>query len=72
MATVKQLCETVGFGLSKFTLQKYGGVTDPSKIGFAKLTTVFDKLTDLAKGVERLRTASANSPTDATRQFAGR
>lgn len=59
LATVKQLCETVGFGLSKFTLQKYGGVTDPSKIGFAKLTTVFEKLSDLAKGVERLRTASS-------------
>ena len=43
------------FGLSKFALR----VTDPSKIGFAKLTTVFDKLTDMAKGVERLRAASA-------------
>ncbi len=59
LATVKQLCQTVGFGLSKFTLQKYGGVTDASKIGFAKLTTVFEKLSDLAKGVERLRTASS-------------
>jgi hypothetical protein len=58
LATVKQLCQTVGFGLSKFTLQKYGGVTDASKIGFAKLTTVFEKLTDLAKGVERLHSAS--------------
>ena len=44
LAKVKQLCETVGFGLSKFTLQKYGGVTDASKIGFAKLTMVFEKL----------------------------
>ena len=59
LAHVKQLCETVGFGLSKFALQKYGAVTEPSKIGFAKLTTVFDKLTDMAKGVERLRAASA-------------
>jgi hypothetical protein len=59
LAHVKQLCETVGFGLSKFALQKYGGVTDASKIGFAKLTTVLEKLTDLAKGVERLRAASA-------------
>ena len=58
LAKVKQLCETVGFGLSKFALQKYGGVTDASKIGFAKLTMVFDKLTDLANGIERLRTAS--------------
>lgn len=59
LAHMKRLCETVGFGLSKFALQKYGGVSDPSKIGFAKLTTVFDKLTDMAKGVERLRAASA-------------
>lgn len=59
LAHVKQLCETVGFGLAKFALQKYGGVTDASKIGFAKLTTVLEKLTDLAKGVERLRAASA-------------
>lgn len=59
LADVKRLCETVGFGLSKFALQKYGCVTDPSKIGFAKLTTVLDKLTDMAKGVERLREASA-------------
>ncbi|MEQ1887012.1 MAG: Rad52/Rad22 family DNA repair protein [Bryobacteraceae bacterium] len=59
LAHVKRLCAAVGFGLSKFALQKYGGVTDPSKIGFAKLTTVLDKLTDMAKGVERLRAASA-------------
>ena len=62
LAKVKQLCETVGFGLSKFTLQKYGGVTDVSKIGFAKLTMVFEKLTDLANGIERLRTASGKLP----------
>ncbi len=59
LAKVKQLCETVGFGLSKFALQKYGGVTDASKLGFAKLTVVFEKLTDLANGIERLRAASA-------------
>ena len=62
LAKVKQLCETVGFGLSKFTLQKYGGVADASKIGFAKLTTVFEKLADLANGIERLRTASPKLP----------
>jgi hypothetical protein len=59
LAKVKQLCETVGFGLSKFALQKYGGVSDASKLGFTKLTTVLEKLTDLANGIERLRTASA-------------
>ena len=62
LAKVTELYEMVGFGLSKFTLQKYGGVTDASKIGFAKLTTVFEKLTDLSHGIERLRTASAKLP----------
>jgi hypothetical protein len=59
LAKVKELCETVGFGLAKFTLQKYGGATDASKVGFAKLTIVFEKLSDLANGVHRLRTASS-------------
>ncbi len=57
LARVKQLCETVGFGLTKFALQKHGGAAEPEKIGFAKLTTVLDKLTDIAKGIERLRTS---------------
>ena len=62
LAKVKQLCETVGFGLSKFVLLKHGGVTDASKIGFAKLTMVFERLRDLSNGIERLRTASAKLP----------
>ena len=57
LAEVKRLCEVVGIGLTKFTLQKYAGVNDVSKIGFAKLTLVLDKLTDLARGIERLRIA---------------
>lgn len=57
LAQVKQLCETVGFGLSKFVLQKQAGVSRPEGIGFAKLTIVLEKLTDIAKGIERLRAA---------------
>lgn len=57
LARVKQLCETVGFGLAKFALQKFAGTTEAEKIGFAKLATVLDKLSDIAKGIERLRTA---------------
>ena len=57
LARVKQLCETVGFGLTKFALQKYGGAAEPEMIGFAKLTIVLDKLNDIAKGIERLRTS---------------
>jgi hypothetical protein len=59
LAQVKELCDQVGFGLSKFTLQKYAGVTDLSKAGYAKLTTVLERLSDIAKGVERLRAASS-------------
>jgi hypothetical protein len=55
LAQVKQLSGTVGFSLAKFTLQKFGGSTEPEKIGFATLTTVLDKLADVAKGIERLR-----------------
>ena len=54
---VKQLCETVGFGLAKFVLQKQAGVSSVDRIGFAKLTIVLEKLTDIAKGIERLRAA---------------
>lgn len=58
LAEVKRLCESVGFGLAKATLQKYGSVTEPEKLGFAKLTIVMDKLTDIGRGVGRLRAAA--------------
>ena len=57
LTQVRQLCETVGFGLAKFVLQKQAGVSKPERIGFAKLTIVLEKLIDIAKGVERLRAA---------------
>jgi hypothetical protein len=57
LAKVQELCEAVGFGLSRFVLRTYAGVTDPTKIGFAKLTTVMERLTDIVNGVERLRKA---------------
>ncbi|MBX9601368.1 MAG: hypothetical protein K2X35_10195 [Bryobacteraceae bacterium] len=59
LAQVKRLSEAVGLGLAKFTLQKFGGVTEPEKLGFTKLTIVMDKLTDVNRGVERLRAAVA-------------
>jgi hypothetical protein len=58
LAKVQQLCEAVGFGLSRFVLRTYAGGTDPTKIGFAKLTTVMERLADIGNGVERLRKAS--------------
>jgi hypothetical protein len=52
------LCGKVGRGLSLFVLKKYGGVTDPGKVGFAKLTLVLDKVTDIGNGIDRLRRAA--------------
>jgi hypothetical protein len=58
LAKVRELCGKVGHSLSLFVLKKYAGVTDPGRIGFAKLTLVFEKLTDISHGVERLRRAA--------------
>ena len=44
LAEVKRLCKDVGAGLAKSTLLKHGGVAEPEKLGFAKLTIVLDKL----------------------------
>jgi hypothetical protein len=55
---VKDLCETVGFSLSTSVLKAAGNVDDAAKIGnMARLTGVFEKLQDLARGVERLHPA---------------
>jgi len=59
LAKVREMCEQVGHSLSQFTLRTYGGVTDPAKLGFAKLTTVLDKLSDLVNGIARLQRAEA-------------
>ena len=56
---VKKLCTTVGFSLSKGALRTVGNAEDPDKIReMAKLTEVFARLQDLARGVERLRAAT--------------
>src|SRR6266849_3408530 len=55
---VRALCGTVGFTLSKGVLQAVAKVEDPDKIrDMAKLTAAFEKLQDMARGVERLRAA---------------
>jgi hypothetical protein len=59
LAKVQELCGKIGHSLSRFVLNKHAGVTEPGKIGFAKLTIVFEKLTDVAKGIDRLRKAAA-------------
>jgi len=59
LSKVREMCEQVGHSLSQFALTTYGGVTDPAKLGFAKLTTVLDKLSDLENGIARLKRAEA-------------
>ena len=60
LAQVKSLSRTVGFSLVGSVLKAVANVDDASKIrDMAKLTMVFDKLQDLARGLERLRTAIA-------------
>jgi len=54
LAAITALCDKVGFSLAQSTLQKYGGTTDLKRLGYAKLTLVMDKLTDLSRGIERL------------------
>jgi hypothetical protein len=39
-------------------LQKFAGGTEPEKIGHAKLTIVFEKLSDICNGMNRLRSAA--------------
>jgi hypothetical protein len=59
LARIRELREKVGHSLSLFILNKYAGGAEPEKIGHAKLTTVFEKLTDMGNGVDRLRRAAA-------------
>jgi hypothetical protein len=58
LAKVRQLRDKVGHSLSLFVLDKYAGGADPEKIGHAKLTIVFEKLSDIGNGIDRLRRAA--------------
>lgn len=59
---VKALCGTVGFSLSQSVLRSVAGAEEPEKIrDMAKLTDIFARLEDLARGVERLRAAAAKA-----------
>lgn len=59
LAAITTLCDKVGFSLAQSTLQKYGGTTDLKRLGYAKLTLVMDKMTDLSRGIERLMAGRA-------------
>ena len=58
LAKVRDLREKVGHSLSQFVLQKFAGGTEPEKVGHAKLTIVFEKLSDICNGIDRLRSAA--------------
>jgi hypothetical protein len=58
LAQVTSLSDAVGFSLARGVLKAVANVEDVSKIrDMAKLTMTFERLQDLARGVERLRTA---------------
>jgi hypothetical protein len=58
LAQVRSLCDTVGFSLARSVLKVVANVDDAGKVrDTAKLTMVFEKLQDTARGLERLRTA---------------
>jgi hypothetical protein len=59
LGQVQGLCEKVGHSLSLFVLTQYGGTPDIAKLDFTKLTIVFEKLTDISRGVERLQKAAS-------------
>jgi hypothetical protein len=59
LAAITTLCDKVGFSLAQSTLQQYGGTTDLRRLGYAKLTLVIDKMTDLSRGIERLMAGRA-------------
>jgi hypothetical protein len=62
LGQVKALCRTVGFSLAGTVLKTVANVDAPEKIrDMAKLTMIFEKLQDLARGVERLRGAVAKA-----------
>ena len=58
LAHVRSLCDNVGFSLARSVLKVVANGDDAGKVrDMAKLTMVFEKLQDTARGVERLRTA---------------
>jgi hypothetical protein len=62
LGQVKALCGTVGFSLSQSVLRSVAGAEEPEKIrDMAKLTDIFARLEDLARGVERLRAAASKA-----------
>jgi hypothetical protein len=60
LGKIRELRQKVGDGLSRFALKKYAGGADPETVDQGTVSTVFQKLTDLGNGVDRLQRAAAS------------
>ena len=68
---VQRLAEEVGFSLTRSLLQAVAGKDEIGAIkDNAKLTSVLEKLTDLARGVARLRAATERAGSSVYRVYA--
>jgi hypothetical protein len=71
LAQVTSLCDTVGSVWPRSVLKVVANVEDAGKIqDMAKLTMAFEKLQDLARGVEGLRTPSESAAYSGMRRSA--
>ena len=59
LAKIQELRQKVGQSLSLFVLKKHVGGAEPETLDQATLTTIFQTLTDMGKGIDRLRRAAA-------------
>lgn len=59
LAKIRELREKVGHSLALFILKKYAGGAEPENVGHAKLTMLFEKLTDIGNGIDRVQRAAA-------------
>jgi hypothetical protein len=59
LAKIRELRQKAGRSLAQFIVDKYAGGTEPERLDPAQRTIVFQKLTDIGNGVDRLRRATA-------------
>ena len=58
LVKVRELRQKAGKGLSRFVIEKYVAGAEPEACDDQQLTTVFQKLTDIGNGIDRLRRAA--------------
>src|SRR2546425_184774 len=59
LARIKELQRKVGAGLSRFVVEKYAGGSEPETRDDHELAILFQKLTDIGNGIDRLHRAVA-------------